>query len=101
MSVVTSQHEEVKQQLALEKADALYTLTQKHDEQLATLRQELQKLQRSHQETLEILSEENDVIREQIDEKRLDLERMNHESLKLKQDYECKEVKLKEEVRKI
>lgn len=73
-------------------------MNQKHDEQLTTLRKELEKLQKSHEEALDILREENDCIREQIDEKRLELEKANHESVKLKEDYETKEIKLKEEV---
>lgn len=92
---LTQQHE---QELILAKENVEKQLSHKHEAQLRTVRQELEKLQRSHEQSLEILREENDAIREEVDEKNLELEKVNHESIKLKQDYESKEIKLKEEV---
>ncbi|XP_076253369.1 toucan isoform X2 [Rhynchophorus ferrugineus] len=95
LAELISEHEE---ELLREKEAVEKQLKLKHDEQLRIVRQELDKLQNSHEESLEILHEENDSIREQVDEKRLEIEKINHESMKLKQDYECKERKLKEEI---
>ncbi|CAG9759782.1 unnamed protein product [Ceutorhynchus assimilis] len=95
---LTSQQAEANEQLRLEKNISEQQLNRRHDEQLSTLRKELDKLQQSHEEAVDILREENECIREQIDEKRQELERANHESAKLRKDYETKEIKLKEGV---
>ncbi|RZB94433.1 SMC N domain containing protein [Asbolus verrucosus] len=73
-------------------------LAKQNEEKLMTLKKEFQKLQKTHEESLDILREENDAIREQIDEKNAQIEEVKHESRKLKDDYEAKEMKLKEQL---
>ncbi|XP_063921351.1 centrosomal protein of 164 kDa isoform X2 [Zophobas morio] len=73
-------------------------LAKQNEEKLLTLKVEFQKLQKTHEESLDILREENDAIREQIDEKSAQIEDAKHESRKLKDDYEAKEMKLKEQL---
>lgn len=71
---------------------------------MQNLRLEYNKLQRTHTETLDILREENDAIREEIDDKNsiIDkLKRCKFESEKLKRDYEVKELSLKEQLQQI
>ncbi|KRT80739.1 hypothetical protein AMK59_4917 [Oryctes borbonicus] len=77
-------------------------LTKTHEEQLQNLRLEYNRLQRTHTETLVILREENDAIREEIDDKNgiiEKLERYKFESEKLKRDYEAKELSYDEQLR--
>lgn len=96
---VTSQHSEVQRQLQLEKETVEQHLKQKHDKQLGRLRLELEKVQKSHEEALDILREENDCIREQIDEHRLALEQTHRENQKLRNDYQARETQMKHEVK--
>lgn len=56
-------------------------------------------MQKSHEEALDILREENDCIREQIDEHRLALEQANRENQKLRNDYQARETQMKHEVK--
>lgn len=76
-------------------------LGKQNDEKLLTLKLEFEKLQKTHEESLDILREENDAIREQIDEKNIQIEEMRHESRKLKEDYEAKEMKYKETIQNV
>lgn len=91
----------MEQCLRAEKKQAEQNLCQQHEEQLVTLKKEFGKLQRTHEESLDILREENDSIREQIDEKQLEIEKARHESVKLKKDYESKEVLFKEHTHRL
>ncbi|KAL1490171.1 hypothetical protein ABEB36_012908 [Hypothenemus hampei] len=95
---LTGQHDKKIRQLNTEKNSLEQHVKQKYHEQLAALRRELDKLQKSHDEALEILREENDCIREQIDEQRLELEKAREESDKLKNDYHNREEHFKGEV---
>lgn len=89
----------MQRQLQLEKETIEQRLKQKHEEQLGRLRLELEKVQKSHEEALDILREENDCIREQIDEHRLALDQANRENHKLRNDYETRETQMKHEVK--
>lgn len=55
-------------------------------------------MQKSHEEALDILREENDCIREQIDEHRLALEEANRKNQNLHNEYEARETQMKHEV---
>lgn len=61
-----------------------------------THEQQLQNLKRTHAEKLVILTEENDAIRDEIEDKNEKLRRYRFESEKLKRDYEGKELSYKE-----
>ncbi|XP_066151700.1 restin homolog [Euwallacea fornicatus] len=95
---VNSQHAEAQEHLRQEKDLHEQQLREKHDEQLAKLRKELEKIQRSYEEALDILREENDCIREQIDENRSALEKSNLDNQKLRDDCESKETQWRQEV---
>lgn len=96
-SVNSKQHELERRLLEENEADKNF-LAKQNEEKLLTLKVEFQKLQKTHEESLDILREENEAIREQIDEKNVQIEEVKHESRKLKDDYEAKEMKLKEQV---
>lgn len=98
---VNNQHAELEQRLRAEKEQAEQNLCKQHEEQLVTLKKEFDKLQRTHEESLDILREENDSIREQIDDRQLEIEKARHESAKLKKDYESKEVLFKEHTHRL
>lgn len=69
-------------------------MANEHNGQLQKLQSEFKKLQKSHQQTLEILREENDSIREVIDEKNAtisELERFRTETDKLRKEHEQQE----------
>lgn len=91
----------LEQRILKEKENAHQVLCKQQEQQLATVKKEFEKLQRTHEESLDILREENDSIREQIDEKRMEVEKVKYESKKLKEDYETKEVLLKEHNHKL
>jgi myosin heavy subunit len=93
----SKQHELERRLLEENEADKNF-LAKQNEEKLLTLKVEFQKLQKTHEESLDILREENEAIREQIDEKNVQIEEVKHESRKLKDDYEAKEMKLKEQV---
>ncbi|KAG5874966.1 hypothetical protein JTB14_003230 [Gonioctena quinquepunctata] len=97
---LNNEHAKLEQSLRSENEEAQHSLCKQHEEQLATLKKEFDKLQRTHEESLDIFREENEAIREQIDEKRLKIEKANAESNKLKEDYESREVVLKEHIQK-
>ncbi|XP_056630138.1 uncharacterized protein LOC130440813 isoform X2 [Diorhabda sublineata] len=96
ISELNQRHAGLEQRILKENENALQALCKQQEEQLATVKKEFEKLQRTHEESLDILREENDSIREQIDEKRMEVEKVKYESKKLKDDYETKEILLKE-----
>ncbi|XP_018567471.1 uncharacterized protein LOC108908047 isoform X2 [Anoplophora glabripennis] len=101
LTELNNRHDELEQYLRAEKEQAEQNLCKQHEDQLITLKKEFDKLQRTHEESLDILREENNAIREQIDEKQLEVEKAKHESMKLKKDYENKEILFKEHNHKL
>ncbi|KAI4461087.1 dynactin 1-related microtubule-binding [Holotrichia oblita] len=96
-----NQHEEAHQRLRKECQDVELKLTKEHEGQLQNLRIEYNKLQRTHAETLVILREENDAIREEIDDKNIVIEKLKRYKIdgeKLKRDLEIKELSYKEQL---
>nr|CAI5841018.1 unnamed protein product [Callosobruchus analis] len=84
--------------------DIADTVTKQHEDQLLTLKLECEKLQRTHEEALDILREENDSIREQIDQRRMEAEQARQECKnmnKLQNDYEEKLKSLTEENKRL
>lgn len=65
------QHSEAQQRLLAEHKTLKHQLQKEYDERLKL---EVERLQRSHRDSLEILREENDSIREQIDENKMIIE---------------------------
>ncbi|CAG9819044.1 unnamed protein product [Phaedon cochleariae] len=98
---LNKKHIQLEQCLSSDKENAQQSLCKQHEDKLATLKMEFQKLQRTHEESLDILREENESIREQITEKQLEIQRNQAESKKLMEDYESKEMHLKEHNRKL
>ena len=96
--LVNSKQYEVELRLHEENEANKQMLSKQNEEKILTLKVEFQKLQMPREESLVILREENDAIREQIDEKSAQIEDAKHESRKLKDDYEAKEMKLKEQL---
>lgn len=98
----TVNHEHSQTQHLLSEAEKCKRQLQKdYEDQLRSLKVEFNKLQRTHEESLDILREENDSIREQIDENKMVIEGLmhyKHESHKLKSEYEAKEKKYKEQL---
>ncbi|XP_018334467.1 putative mediator of RNA polymerase II transcription subunit 26 isoform X2 [Agrilus planipennis] len=102
ISQIHQQHQKKLGILDTEHNKLMQQLIKSHEEQLQKLRSEFNKLQKAHEQTVEILREENDSTREEIDEKNVIIEKLQKyktESEKLKKDYECKEQSLKEELR--
>lgn len=92
---------EREKQLLTEAENARLQLEKDHEEQLRCVKMEFHKLQRTHEESLDILREENDAIREQIDENKAvieELQRYKSESDKLKKEFEAKETLYKEKL---
>lgn len=101
MFSVNNQHEEAHQRLRKECQDIELKLTREHEVQLQNFRIEYNKLQRTHDETLVILREENDAIREEIDDKNLVIEKLKRYKIdgeKLRRDWEIKELSYKEQL---
>ncbi|KYB25579.1 hypothetical protein TcasGA2_TC034332 [Tribolium castaneum] len=98
---LNSKQYELESRLCEENEANKSVLVKQNEEKLVTLKLEFQKLQKTHEESLDILREENDAIREQIDEKNAQIEEIKHESRKLKDDYEAKEMKLKEQLQSV
>lgn len=72
-----------------------------YNEQLIKLRAEFEKLQKTHAERLEILREENDSIRETIDEKNLFIEKLQtfkKDSEKFNKECRSKELEYKTQI---
>ncbi|KAJ8920030.1 hypothetical protein NQ315_011680 [Exocentrus adspersus] len=93
---LNKKHAEIEASLRAEKEQTEQNLCKQHGEQLKILKHEFDTLQRTHEESLDIFREENDSIREQIDEKQSEIQKARHENAKLKRDYENKEVMLRE-----
>lgn len=82
-----------------EREEIKATTLRQHDDQMRVLKVEIDKLQKTHEESLDILREENEAIREEIDEKLArirELEAHRGESDKLRKDYEANELGFKE-----
>lgn len=76
-------------------------LSLNHNDQLLKLRGECNRLQKTHEQTLEILREENDSIREEIDEKNAVIEKLEgykREKEKLEKEFRMKELRYKEDM---
>lgn len=82
--------------LLAEKENSNKDLCKEQEQQLLTLKKEFEKLQRSQKESIDILREENEAIRDKIDEKQIEIDNLKHESKKLKSDYESREIHLKD-----
>lgn len=95
------QHLETEQLLLQETENVRHNLMKLHEEQIRSLKTEFNKLQRNHSDTVDILREENDAVREEIDRKNSIIEKLkadNYESDKLKRDYEARECSYKEQL---
>lgn len=79
-----------------EKENSKQDLCKQQEIQLITLKKEYEKLQRTQIESINILREENEAIRDDIDEKQSQIDTLKHESKKLKNDYESREIHLKD-----
>lgn len=98
---VNNKFTEKEEQLLAENQTIKQQLGKASEEQMHNYQKELAKLQKSHEEALDILREENEAIREQIDEKNAIIKALKHhkhESEKLKKDYEAKENVYKEQL---
>ncbi|CAH1112740.1 unnamed protein product [Psylliodes chrysocephalus] len=84
----------IEQRFIADKDNTRQNLSRQHEDQLNALKKDFE-------ESLDILREENEAIREQIDEKNAEIERARYESKKLKEDYETKETILKEHNHKL
>lgn len=99
--LVSHEHSEKEQKLLIENGNIKQQLTKLHEDQVHNFKVEFNKLQKTHEESLDILREENDAIREQIDEKNMEISVLKHnkfESEKLRKDYEAKELLYKEQL---
>lgn len=79
-----------------EKESSNKDLCKEKEHQFITLKKEFEKLQRTQKESIDILREENEAIRDEIDEKQLEIDALKHESKKLRNDYESREIHLKD-----
>ena len=98
---VKDQHLETEQLLLQETENVRHTLMKLHEEQMRGLKVEFNKLQKNHSDTVDILREENEAVREEIDRKNAIIEKLksdNYESDKLKRDYEARESSYKEQL---
>lgn len=76
-------------------------LQKMHERELHNVKIELNKLQNTHEETLNILHEENCAIREEIDEKNAIIKSLKDMKLdfdKIKKEYETREMVFKEQL---
>uniref|UniRef100_A0A1Y1LGQ1 Uncharacterized protein n=1 Tax=Photinus pyralis TaxID=7054 RepID=A0A1Y1LGQ1_PHOPY len=92
------QHLETEQELISEHENIKRQLSSCHNEQLLKLRVECNKLQKSHGQSLDILREENDSIREEIDDKNALIAKLEKEKEKQYKEFQIKEKQYKEKL---
>nr|CAH7737052.1 unnamed protein product [Callosobruchus chinensis] len=92
---------ELEHHVNTEKDNLVQSVTKQHEDQLLTLKLECEKLQRTHEEALDILREENDSIREQIDQRRMEAEQARQECKNVREEYENREAMFKEKNHKL
>ncbi|CAH1978181.1 unnamed protein product [Acanthoscelides obtectus] len=92
---------ELESQAVTEKERLVQNVLKQHEEQLLTLKLECEKLQRTHEEALVILREENDSIREQIDQRRMEAEQAERECKEVREEYENREAMWREKNHKL
>ncbi|XP_017775385.1 PREDICTED: CAP-Gly domain-containing linker protein 1-like isoform X2 [Nicrophorus vespilloides] len=101
ISLINAQQLDVKKLHQHERDLLRESLSRQHESQIRALKLECEKLRQTHVESLDILREENDAIREEIDERNMrirELEQQRGESDKLRRDYEAREVLHKEKL---
>ncbi|XP_044755813.1 uncharacterized protein LOC123314539 [Coccinella septempunctata] len=101
LSQIANQNSENEEKLTNQYERSKAELRRYYEEKLHAFKKEYEKLHKTHEEALDILREENEAIREDMDEKDVEIKREQEKCSKLERDYVAKEKLLHEQISQI